>query len=226
MAAFAAAWADGARWTEADTRPTSDGVPVMLHDDDLARTTSGHGSVRDTTAREVTSLDAGSWFSPEFAGERVPELEQVLATLTDERNLLLEIKGPHTDQQLGAMCDVVRASGRDDRVLFESFEVDVLRRLSAAWTGRPFGLLVHAMDDDPVAVALELGAAAYNPDVPALLDRPETVVALHGAGVAVMVWTSDDPAEWRALTDLGVDAIITNTPGALLSWQRTRGDVP
>jgi len=223
MAAFSAAWAAGASWVEADTQPTVDAVAVVLHDDDLDRTTTGTGPVRETTARAVAGLDAGRWFGPQFAGERVPELGTLLADLTDDRSLLLEIKGAHTDDNLSALCDAVRGGRHDDRVFFESFETDELRRLTGLWTGRPFGLLAHELDADPAATALSLGAAAYNPEVGALLARPGVVAQLHAVGVAVMVWTSDDPRQWTALTDLGVDAIITNTPGELLAWQSTRG---
>jgi len=223
MAAFAAAWAAGAYWVEADTQPTIDGVPVVLHDEDLDRTTTGTGPVRQATARAVAGLDAGSSFAAAFAGEPVPELEVLLAALTGERALLLEIKGPHTDEQLGAVCDAVRAGRHDDRVFFESFETDELGRLAGLWTGRPIGLLVRQLDADPVTAARSLGAAAYNPEVGSLLARPGVVAELHAAGVAVMVWTCDDPAQWAALTDLGVDAIITNTPGELLAWQHARG---
>jgi len=98
-----------------------------------------------------------------------------------------------------------------------------LRRLAGLWTGRSFGLLVRQVDADPVAAARSAGAAAYNPEVGSLLARPGVVAHLHAAAVAVMVWTSDDPAQWAALTDLGVDAIITNTPGELLAYQSARG---
>ncbi len=196
MAAFSAAWAAGAAWVEADTQPTVDGVPVVLHDDELDRTTDGTGPVREATARAIAGLDAGRWFGAQFAGERVPELDTLLTQLTGDRTLLLEIKGAHTDEQLGAVCDAVRGSRHDDRVFLQSFEVDELRRLAGAWTGRPFGLLVGQLDADPVATARSLGAAAYNPEVGALLARPGVVTELHKAGIAVMVWTSDEPAQW------------------------------
>ena len=72
------------------------------------------------------------------------------------------------------------------------------------------------------AAAAQLGAVAYNPEYRAVLDRPAVVPQLRAAGIAVAVWTSDDPAEWAALTEAGVDAIITNTPAELLAWQATQ----
>ena len=68
----------------------------------------------------------------------------------------------------------------------------------------------------------ELGAVAYNPDHRALRERPEVVADLHAAGIAVVVYTSDDPQDWAFLTHLGVDGIVTNTPGELVAWQAAR----
>ncbi len=222
MVAFTAAWDAGARWVEADTQPTVDGVPVLLHDDDLDRTTSGTGPVREIRALDLALLDAGAWFGPEFAGTGIPELAELLEALTDDRTVLLEIKGDHTPGQLLAVLEAVRAAGADDRVYLESFEVPALRTLHRLAPGVPFGLLAAILDEDPVEVARELGASAYNPAVGDLLSRPQIVEDLHEAGIAVMVWTSDDPSEWAAFTDLGVDAIITNTPAELLAWQAAR----
>ena len=226
MAAFEAAWSAGAAWVEADTQPSVDGVPMVLHDDVLDRTTAGRGPIREARALDVGGLDAGSWFGPDFSDARVPELDALVASLrgpatsAGDRRLLLEIKGEHTLDQLIAVMDVLRAHGVDDRVFLESFELDVLLELRKAVPGRPFGLLVERLDDDPVAAARAIGAAAYNPPVDALLARPAVLTDLHAAGLAVAVWTADDPGQWAALTDLGVDAIITNTPAELLAWQR------
>jgi glycerophosphoryl diester phosphodiesterase len=87
------------------------------------------------------------------------------------------------------------------------------------------GLLVERLDDDPIAVSRELGAAAYNPEYREILRRPDVVPRLRAAGLTVAVWTCDDPGDWARLTQAGVDAIITNTPAELLAWQRSRGDL-
>jgi glycerophosphoryl diester phosphodiesterase len=105
-------------------------------------------------------------------------------------------------------------------VLVESFEVEALRHVHELDPERPVGLLVHVLHDDPVAVCAELGAVAYNPDHRLLRERPEVVQELHAAGVAVVAYTADDPRDWAFLTDLGVDGIVTNTPGELLAWQQ------
>jgi len=214
MPAFEAAWNSGAEWVEADTQPTADGVPVILHDELLDRTTSGTGPIRAHLAAELAQVRVLG-----LPASRVPELATVLAALAPQRKVLLEIKGEHTAEQVGV---VLRTTAEHERqVELESFEVDVLRQVRASEPARAVGMLVEQWDDDPVAVSRELGVAAYNPDYREILRRPQIVPRLRRAGIAVAAWTCDDPDGWALLTDAGVDAIITNTPAELLAWQRS-----
>jgi glycerophosphoryl diester phosphodiesterase len=224
MPAFEAAWAAGCAWVEADVQPTSDNVPILFHDGDLDRTTDGTGPMRERTAYEIAELDAGSWFTTgstrAFTGTPVPTLADLADTLGPTRSLLLEIKGAHTRDQVLAEISVVRASGWDDRVFFQSFEVQALAHVRSIDPDRPVGLLVEALDEDPVQACAAVGAIAYNPMHTLLRARPDIVPTLHAAGIAVLVWTADDNADWRFLTDIGVDGIITNRPAELLNWQQ------
>lgn len=226
MAAFGAAWDAGAAWIETDVQPTADDQPILLHDDTVDRTTDGTGPVNGFTAEQLAGLDAGSWFDPSYAGMPVPRLDDLLAELSGRRRVLLEIKGPHTPPQLEEIVQRIRAAGADRAVLLQSFEVPVLVELRAMLPEEPLGLLVGPIGDDPVGDCRALGAVTYNPYVGALLGRPDLVETLHAAGIATIPWTSDDPTQWQALTDLGVDGIITNDPAALLAWQRPRAADP
>ncbi len=217
MAAFAAAWAVGVGWVETDVQPTADGVPVLLHDDDLDRTTDGSGPVRSRAWAELSGLDAGSWF-PGFAGQRLPALADLLATLRPGRNVLLEIKGPHTPAQLTA--ELTALDPVLPLVVLQSFEVAALAEIHRQQPDRPLGLLVGALHDDPVAACAAVGATGYHPDHLLLRQRPEVVDQVRGAGLTVLVWTADEPEDWAYLTGLGVDGIITNRPAELLAWQR------
>lgn len=214
LPAFVAAWESGATWVEADTQPTADGVPVILHDDTLDRTTTGTGPVRAHTADQLSALGISG-----LPGGRVPRLQELVALLTPERALLLEIKGEHSAEQVVAVLADRRSTGHADRVFAQSFEISVLEHLKAADPTVPFGLLVEDVDGDPVARCRAVGAVAYNPDYRAVIARPTVVPELRRAGITVAVWTSDDPSEWELLTRIGVDAIITNTPAELLAWQ-------
>jgi glycerophosphoryl diester phosphodiesterase len=214
LPAFTAAWEAGAQWVEADTQPTADGVPVILHDPDLDRTTSGSGPIREIPAAALRDMDLNG-----LPGARVPRLTDLLDQLTPERALLLEIKGDHSRADVEAVLAAVEDCRNGHRVLLQSFEVTALRHLRALDPARPIGLLVTELDDDPVGRCARLGATAYNPHHRTVLDNPGVVPKLRAAGIAVAVWTSDDQAEWSALTAAGVDAIITNTPAELLVWQ-------
>lgn len=223
LPAFELAWSSGAAWVEADVQPTADDVPVILHDHELDRTTDGTGPVRQRTAFQVAEMDAGSWFptgsTRAFTGTPVPRLAEVVQTLGPQRFLLLEIKGDHSRNQVFAEMAVVAASGWNDRVLFQSFEQDALAWVRSIEPDRPTGLLVERLHADPVAACAASGAIAYNPWHGLMRDRPGLVDELHGAGIAVFVWTTDEPTEWKFLTEIGVDGIITNTPAELLAWQ-------
>ena len=218
LASFESAWAAGATWVEADTQPTADRVPVILHDGTLDRTTTGSGPVRNRTAAEVAAV-----LIRDSPGDGVPTLSALLERVTGSRAVLLELKGEHTSAELAAVLATIEVHGCGRRVLLQSFEVPVLRRLAALAPGLPFGLLVEHLDDDPVGRCRELGAVAYNPPHRAVLERPGVVGTLRAAEIAVAVWTADDPADWAALTSAGVDAIITNDPQRLLRVQGAGG---
>jgi glycerophosphoryl diester phosphodiesterase len=95
MAAFRVAINNGAEYIEVDIRLTLDGVPVVIHDGSLDRTTNGTGSIKWHTYAEVQNLDAGSWFSPKFTTERVPTLEEVLNEARGKICILAHLKAVH-----------------------------------------------------------------------------------------------------------------------------------
>ena len=198
---------------------------VLIHDDEVDRTTNGTGDIRSLSADAALNLDAGSWFTSEhesdneFAGTRIPLLTDLLALVTGDRRILLEIKGDHTSEQLTIMLQQIHGAGCDERVFLQSFEVPVLERLRVLVPQDPIGLLVETIHNDPVAECRRLGATVYNPHFAELLRRPGLVAELHSAGIATTPWTSDSPDDWATLTNLGVDGIITNRPDELVAWQ-------
>ena len=122
MAAFELALAVGADGIELDVHMTRDGEIVVIHDDTLDRTTNGKGPVSDQTMAELRELDAGSWFSPEFAGERIPTLKLVLELIKDKDVLLnIEIKTGLGFQQLNEelvpLFGPIRSLGAHDHLV-------------------------------------------------------------------------------------------------------------
>ncbi|MEE6281476.1 glycerophosphodiester phosphodiesterase [Georgenia sp. MJ170] len=228
LAAIAAAISCGAGSVEIDVQLTRDRVPVVIHDDHLDRTTSGSGPVAETDAATLRELDAGSWFSPAFAQQRVPRLDEVLALLASSSDveLLLEVKGAWGSDDVRLVTDAIAASGLGDRVLLQSFAVATVAALADAAPDLRRGLLVVESGDHVLELCRDLGVVSCNPHGPTLVERPELIEQAHAAGMAVMVWTLNDPAQWEAATDLGVDGIITDRPDRLLGWQTAIRRVP
>ena len=209
----------GAEWIENDVRSTKDGVPVVLHDETVDRTTNGTGAIQSLTAAEVAELDAGSWFAPAFAGQRVPTLASQLEGFKARGgNLLLEIKGVHTRESVARIADEIHAREMSGRVFVQSFDPWHLRWVRELAPELPLGLLRFELDPDPVAIAKDLELTAYNPSDGAFRARPGIVADLHAIEVAINIWTVDDPHRWNALDQAGVDGVITNRPAELAGW--------
>jgi glycerophosphoryl diester phosphodiesterase len=216
----------GAGYLEIDVHTSADGVPVVIHDYTLDRTTDGAGPVADQPLAALAALDAGGWHSDAYRGEPVPTLGQALDLIAKEPgvDLLLEVKPLATRAQTATVIDEVVARDLTARVLLQSFDENVLRDArDLAPAALRLGLLREELDTDPVAAARALGCAAYNPGVDALLAAPAVAAELLAAGLLILVWTTDDEREWRALTDLRVTGIITNRPAELRAWQSGTG---
>lgn len=224
LAALVAGARAGAQWVETDVQTSADGVPVIMHDSAVDRTTSGKGQVGSLSGTTIAGLDAGSWFDAAFTGQRVPTLDAALAAVKrSSSDFLLEIKGPETPAEVARILDAVAAAGMRERTLVQSFDVDVLRAARAHDPKVRLGLLRSQLDADPLALSRQLGLVAYNPAYATLKGRPSVVRDLNAAGIAVFAWTPDAATDWQWLTEAGVDGIITNRPGALIGWESAQG---
>ncbi|WP_167305853.1 glycerophosphodiester phosphodiesterase [Nocardioides euryhalodurans] len=201
----------GCDLAEVDVQRTRDGVLVLAHDAELGRTTGRNRRISDVTYRDLQRLDAGSWFSPVYAGERIPTLEQALDVLGGTgTGLLLEVK--HPARYPGITADVARAlHDHEGRVVVQSFDHDVMRDFARLGTGRRVGLLGHP----PVRRlrALSRWAAYVNPRH--RRATAEYVDAVHDAGMSSFVWTVDRDPDIRRALDLRVDGVISNRPDAV-----------
>ncbi|GIG30176.1 glycerophosphodiester phosphodiesterase [Cellulomonas marina] len=219
LAAYEAAVRSGADYVEIDVQTDADGVPSVVHDNTVDRTTDGTGDLSTLPTRTVEGLDAGSWFSPAFVDEPLPTLAETLALgARGTTPMLLEIKGPETQAQVERIVDVVLASAMADRVVVQSFDTSILRWVKAYAPQLTTGYLGNVAAD-PVAHARELGVGLYNPSAASLATRLDAVEALNAAGIGVFVWTVDSAAQWRQFAEAGVDGVITNRPGAFVGWK-------
>ncbi len=218
LAAFRRAVETGADGVELDVHLSRDGQVIVIHDETVTSVTGMPGRVRDMTLAEIQALDAGSYFSPAFRGERIPTLEEVLNVLRPDMVVNVELKGTsaRTEGLEQEVVRILRARQMLDRVIISSFNPFRL------WTTRRLEpRLPRAMlhgPGTPVFVRQLWFLPLVRPDAlhphfslvdAAYMDRARRW------GMRVNVWTVDDATEARRLVDLGVDGIITNDPRGL-----------
>lgn len=221
LAAFRRALELGADAVELDVHLSADGVPVVIHESLLDRTTDGRGLVKDYPLDALRRLDAGRWLGERFAGERIPTLAEALEVLRSVR-VIVEIKnGPVYYPGIAArVADTVRAVGHR-AVTVSSFDHPVLLEVRQAAPDLSTAALYMGRFTDPLWPARETGADVLQPYWAWI--TPDLVEAAHAAGLRVEAWTVDEPHHARFVIDLGVDGIITNFPDRLraLLAQRT-----
>jgi glycerophosphoryl diester phosphodiesterase len=217
LPALAAAGRAGATFVEFDVRTTADGVPVVIHDRTVDRTTNGTGAVCELAADEIRGLDAGSWFAPAYAGVRVPSLAEALEALSAPR-LLLEIKPPATAEQVKVILAMVADRGLTGRTVVQSFDPVIVRLVREVAPEAARGLLRLRLEADTVALARELDVAYCNPSVTEVLADPATVASLSNAGIAILPWTANDTTQWPELIRAGVAGLISDRTGELAGW--------
>ncbi|MFJ9775320.1 glycerophosphodiester phosphodiesterase [Kitasatospora sp. NPDC101157] len=208
MASFETALDQGADWLETDVQTTRDGVPVLMHDPTVDRTTNGKGAVADLTAAQVAALRVTVGPGP---AQPVPTLEELLKRLSDSSaTLLMEIKWQRPE-------DVARiariAAGSKAHVVLYSFSVDHLRQAHAVAPALPVVLIQSgAIAEDPKdlklnGIALDTGLASA-----------ARIAAERKAGREVYVWTLDGEEAWELMTARDADGLITDTPGPARRW--------
>lgn len=214
LAAFAAAEAAGADGIELDVHLSRDGVPVVIHDDTVDRTTSGRGAVVRLSLSELRRLDAGSWFANRFAGEPVPTLEEVLHWAEGRLRLNLEVKEYAAGQAILELLPRYPHA----RILVSSFDHKLLAALRRVDPELPLGFLVETVFwRSALRRAVAAGAESLNPRSD-LVSRP-MVTACRRHGLAVYPWTVDAPERIAGLVRQGVDGVFTNDPSQVVALQ-------
>lgn len=214
LAAFELAARQGAPAIELDVKLTSDRRVIVLHDGTLNRTTNGSGSVRGLPLAALRELDAGSWFSSEFLGEKIPTLDEVFEAVGGKLLINVELTNYASpwDGLAHEVAALVKTFGLQDRVLFSSFFPTNLQITKKHLPATPRGQLAlpggsgwwQRLAGNWMNIQAE---HPYYEDV-----TPESIQIAHTRGRRVHVWTVNDPHDMRRLADLGVDAIFTDDP--------------
>ncbi len=207
LAAFREAEAAGADGIELDVHLSRDGVPVVIHDETLERTTDGRGPVARMRHRDLSELDAGSWFGPAFAGEPLPTLAEVLDWAAGRLRLNIEIKSAGAGN---AVLDLLRQFPRA-RPVISSFNLRLLEDLHRAAPEVPIAFLVDSRFwRRSLRKALACAAESFHPRQD-LVSRT-MIAACRSAAMPVYPWTVDDPQRVARLRRMGVDGVFSNDP--------------
>ncbi|WP_400162184.1 glycerophosphodiester phosphodiesterase [Brevibacillus sp. TJ4] len=207
------------RGIEVDVQLSRDGVPVLIHDFTLGRTTNGTGLVKDHTLEQLRSLDAGSWYNPKFAGERIPTLEEALLAAKGRCTLNLELKA--TSEMYPGLAEKVlellERHAMKDQVYITSFDHQLIRHVRSLDADVQTGLIVFGR---PVMLLEQLQAAGAN--ILAMeytYLNQELVNTVIQEGFKVIAWTLDDPDAIRTVLSWHPDVqICTNHPDLMLEY--------
>lgn len=221
LAAIRFGHSKGFRAVEVDARLTLDEVPVLIHDRTLERTTSGSGTVAETSSATIARLDAGAWFAPQFAGEPVPTLAATIELCRAHGIWInLEIKrAPGSVARVGEVVARTAAQLYGDLLgaggdaaarlpLLSSFGRDALLAARAAAPDLPRGYLVDDVPGDWRDELAALGCVSLHADHE-LLTR-ELARAVKDAGYWLFCYTVNDPDRAREIFGWGVDALCTD----------------
>ncbi|HJQ57643.1 MAG TPA: glycerophosphodiester phosphodiesterase [Vineibacter sp.] len=205
----------GAPWVEFDVKLSADGVPMLMHDESLKRTTGLDRPAARTSWAEIQRLDAGKWKAARFAGEPVPSLEAAIACLAE--------------QGLGANVEIKPSPGRATATaaatvetlqrlwptglplpLLSSFDDQALAAARKSGPAFPRAILIDELGDDWRSRAAALDAVGVNTNGKKL--DAARVTEIKAAGYLLSVYTINDAAHAQALIAMGVDCIITDSP--------------
>lgn len=203
IAALEATLQHGGTTAEIDVMLSKDDQIVLMHDLTVDRTTDGSGLVSDHTLEDLQLLEAGAWFAPEFAGTRLPSLEQTLSWARGKLGLVIEIKEIWRVERLTeCLAELLERTDGFDHAIFISFDHCVLRDLKKAQPRIRTEAITHERFADPVAtlraaqvdsVSIELG-----------MFHPDDACAIHDAGIAIRLHLPR-PATLERFKQLGID---------------------
>ena len=220
LAAFKRALALGATFIETDLQMSRDAHFVAIHDDTVNRTTNGHGPVHEMTLSELRRLDAGSWFGSDFAGERIPTIEEILGfSKKHDVVFYLELKPAGSWGGERGLVGALRESGEIARTVLISFDAGILDALRKIEPTLLTGLLYDGRNvEDPIGRALEVGARQLV--VRGEVVTPALLIAARKKDLLIVCWTVNHPAHMRMLMEAGVDGIISDYPDRVLAARK------
>jgi len=210
VAAAQLAWQQQADAVELDIYLSADNRVVVMHDGNTKRTTGQSYKIAETTSEVLRTLDAGSWKSEQYKGEKIPFLEEMIATVPKGKKMVIEIKcGPEV---FPALEKVVKQCGKKKQLIFIAFNWETIVQARQLFPKNK----CYWLSSSAATVREKIGEASkFKLDGFNLNNKiveEATVKQVKGAGLELLSWTIDDPQEVKRLVDLGVTGITTNRP--------------
>lgn len=221
----------GADFLEFDIHLTKDGQPVAIHDETLDRTTNGAGLVEDHSLKEVSCLDAGSWFNKKFSRTPIPTLDELLVYISSNHTkhenparAIVELKTPHYERNKSllaqAVADKLKIHNMVNRVIVISFDPALICQLKTMNAEIACGFLTSKELPDAVDLVGKLKVEAFFPRKN--LVTKDMVDTMRGNGILVATWTVNETEEYARVIECGVCAIGTNYPDRLYEFIHKR----
>ncbi len=217
LPAFELAFEQSAMGIELDVHRSKDGHPVIVHDFTVDSTSNGAGRVVDKTLAELKALDAGGWFSDEFAGVQIATLDEVFEVVGQKLLINVEIKSEdiETDGVEQVVADCILRHNMDDRVLVSSFNPLAIKRFRAILPDVMIGFLyVDGMEEDTASMMEGYKHEARHPYHEMIDEQYMQWAREHN--YYVNTWTVNDPTRAQELKSLGVNCVITDNPDTIL----------
>jgi len=198
---------------ECDVQLTKDGIPVVIHDFTIDRTTNGSGWVKEYTYEDLAKFDAGSWFDPGFAGQKIPRLEDVLLAAHGNCRVNLELKtaGDLYPGLEKVVVDLITRLGMEKEVCLTSFDHEMIKKVRAIDSQIPTGLIISGL---PLLIEEQLkeaGASILSMDYNFLTQAFVEKLARHG--ITIIAWTVNELEQIQKLKKMSSSIqICTNFP--------------
>jgi len=219
IAAFRAAAEAGAKWVELDVALSADGQLIVIHDDSVDRTSSGSGSLGELTQAQIGALDAGTWFDPFFAGERIPTLGETIEALGElglSANVEIKQHKHHKslDQLVHAVqSDIAKRSAKTE-IMISSFDSEALRAMHALEPNLEMAMLWGRPPEDWADQLALIPATTIHMHFKALsIGMLEETTR---RGIKVRAWTCNDPVQLVSFWGAGLTGVITDNPKVFL----------
>lgn len=215
---------------EIDVHMTKDGEVVVFHDEDVSRTTDGSGKIHEMTLEEVKKLDAGSWFSPKFAGERVPTLREAINLVHGSADILIDIKSKgheFYDNFAEKIVDIIdEKQDNKEWCIVQSYEQEYLEHAYSRDSTIKMKKLMMG-EDESMLLSFYLNSKSFmtnrnkhhffetiNPHYTTLSQR--RIFRLHARGYNVHTYVVNEPEDMIKMLNMAVDGIITDYPDRLV----------